>query len=178
VPEITNRGKGPFADKEDYHVNMASFLLLARWFDFLKTNSVWDNTRIIIVSDHGFSPTGRIPSHFSNEIILPNKDSVESYNCLLMVKDFGASGDVRTDNTFMTNADVPLLAVRDIVENPVNPFTGAPLAEDKADGVTITTSHLWEISKQKKYTFDIKPNEWLHVRDNIFDLANWGRVTP
>jgi arylsulfatase A-like enzyme len=178
VPEITNRGKGPFADKEDYHVNMASFLLLARWFDFLKTNGVWDNTRIIIVSDHGFSPTGRIPSHFSNEIILPNEDSVESYNCLLMVKDFGANGDVRTDNTFMTNADVPLLAVRDIVENPVNPFTGSPLTEDKADGVTITTSHLWETSKQKKYTFDIKPNEWLHVRNNIFDLTNWGRVTP
>ena len=36
-----------------YHVNMATYLQLGNWFDYLRENDVYDNTRIIIVSDHG-----------------------------------------------------------------------------------------------------------------------------
>ena len=34
-----------------YQVNMAAFLKLGEWFDYLRENGVYDNTRIIIVSD-------------------------------------------------------------------------------------------------------------------------------
>jgi hypothetical protein len=51
-----------------YHVNMAAFLLLAKWFDFLKEKGVYENTRIIIASDHG----GNLHSYYRNNIILPN----------------------------------------------------------------------------------------------------------
>ncbi len=36
-----------------YQSNMASLTALGEWFDFLKENNCWDNTRIVIVSDHG-----------------------------------------------------------------------------------------------------------------------------
>jgi arylsulfatase A-like enzyme len=70
----------------------------------LKENNAYDNTRIIIVSDHG----GNI-SNISNNITLPNGTPLASYTALLMVKDFDAQGRLKTDNTFMTNADMPSL---------------------------------------------------------------------
>ena len=36
-----------------YYSDMAAFLQLGRWFDSLRGQGVWDNTRIIVVSDHG-----------------------------------------------------------------------------------------------------------------------------
>ena len=166
------RGDGPFANEEHYHVNVASLLLLGKWFDFLRENSVYDNTRIIIVSDHGRD----LHSNFADNIILPNGSSLQAYAVLLMVKDFDANGSLMVDDSFMTNADVPLLALNNIVENPVNPWTGKLLESEKDDGVTITTSSLWNVSDHPRYVFNIKPDEWLHVHTNIFDPGNWSTV--
>jgi hypothetical protein len=162
--EVHDRGKGPFADEDHYHVNMVAFLMLAKWFDTLTTHHVYDNTRIIIVSDHGIG----LRSEFSGNIILPNGDCLESYQPVLLVKDFNDTGTLRTDMTFMTHADVPLIAARGLIENPINPFTGLPLERKKEDGVTITTMDVLK--------FSIAPDEWLHVHDNIFDPKNWEKV--
>jgi hypothetical protein len=93
-----------------------------------------------------------------------------------MVKDFNTEGSLLTDNTFMTNADPPLLALKDIIDNPKNPFTGGMVQSAKENGVTITSSTLWATHRHPKYRFDIKKDEWLFVRDNIFDPANWQRA--
>ena len=169
-----NKREGPFADVKDYHVNIASFLLLAKWFDFLKENGVYNNTRIIIVSDHGRNLSSPFPD---NHIVLPNGDDLERYPALLMVKDFDAEFTLTTDNSFMTNADVPHIAAAGIVNNLINPFTGKELVVDKSNGVTITTSKIAGIKKMLKYRHNIKSNEWLYVKDNIFDPANWRSVT-
>jgi hypothetical protein len=171
--EITDKGSGPFAHEEHYHVNIAALLLTGKWFDFLKENNVYDNTRIIIVSDHGRN----IHSQFPDNIILPNGECLEAYTALLMVKDFNTHGTLLVDDSFMTNADVPFIALKDIVENPVNPFTGKTIMSNKENGITLTTSQLSSVSNHPKYSFDIKPDEWLHVHTNIFDKNNWGRIT-
>ena len=35
-----------------YHANIASYIILGEWFDYLRENGVYDNTRIILVADH------------------------------------------------------------------------------------------------------------------------------
>jgi hypothetical protein len=167
--EVTNRGSGPFADEDHYHVNSAAYLLFGKWFSFLKQNDVYDNTRIIIVSDHGQN----MHSDFPGNIVLPNGEWVQTYNALLMVKDFNAKGELSANHAFMTNADVPILATKDLIENPANPFTHIPFASEKENGVTITTSQNWDPGHNKKYTFAINKNEWLHVKDDIFKRENW-----
>jgi hypothetical protein len=174
VSEITDKGNGLFANEDHYHVNMATFLLLGKWFDFLKENGVYDNTKIIIVSDHGRD----IYSPFPNNIILPNGMSLESCAALLMVKDFSADYVLQTNDTFMTNADVPFLATDGIIQNPVNSFNGEALNANKEQGVTITTAQRWQLEKQMRYSYDIRPDEWLRVHDNIFDPGNWSTITP
>ncbi|MDR0637575.1 MAG: YidC/Oxa1 family membrane protein insertase [Spirochaetaceae bacterium] len=177
VTVVTNRGSGPFANEEPFHANMAAFVLLGKWFRFLKENGVYDNTRIIIVSDHGFDFAVQ-----KNAKRLPNRERLELYWAMMLVKDFDAPGmrgeSLPVDRAFMTNADAPILATQDgiVTPPPRNPFTGIPLVSNKDQGVTITTTHLWEIRKHAKNTFNIKPDEWLHVRGNIFDVENWSRV--
>jgi hypothetical protein len=156
APEVTDFGSGPFAHDDHYHVNIAGFLMLGKWFYFLKENGVYDNTRIIIVSDHS--------SHGSNQ----------AFNALLMFKDFNAEGnELLIDDSFMTNGDTPLLATKALINNPVNPFTHIPLQSAKDNGVTITTIGALRSRIHSKYKYKLTENEWLHVHDNIFDPANW-----
>ena len=88
--------------------------LLGLYADYLKSNGVYDNTRIIIVSDHGH--WGQNHSNLNSKMTM--------FNPLLFVKDFGKQGKYTTDNEFMTNADTPQIALKGLVKNPVNPFTG------------------------------------------------------
>jgi hypothetical protein len=169
---VTDKGEGPYADDPYYHVNMAAFLLLEKWFAFLKENNAYDNTRIIITADHGRN----LALAESNNIILPDGNYVTQYNALLMVKDFNAEGPVKTDYRFMTQADVPVLALEGIVHNPRNPFTGNMVQADKNNGATITTSSKFYPTSHGKYHFKMNSHEWLHVHTNIFDPANWEKV--
>jgi YidC/Oxa1 family membrane protein insertase len=183
--DVTNHGSGRFADDSRYHVNMASFLLLEKFFRFLKAEGVYDNTRIILVADHG-----RGSGNYENNILLPNGSTLQSYNPLLMVKDFNTEPEngnneltsenydnkLLIDDSFMTNADTVLFALKDIVDNPVNPFTHQPLQTRKADGAYIATIGALSSYRHTNYQYTIHKDQWLHVHDNIFDSANWEKV--
>ncbi|GMO29089.1 MAG: YidC/Oxa1 family membrane protein insertase [Termitinemataceae bacterium] len=156
LPDYTPQGKNINKNGDSgYHVNVAAFLLLKKYFEFLKDNDVYDNTRIVIVADHGAG------------------SGINAFNPLLMFKDFNSSGTLITDNSFMTNADTSILATQNIIDDPVNPATQNILKADKSDGITVTTSSLWTPEYHAKNNFKIKSREWLHVRDNIFDEDNW-----
>ena len=172
VNNVTNKGNGKFANDKNYHVNIASFILIGKWLDFLKENDVYDNTRIIIISDHGANLKSDIPDN----IILPNGFCLEAYKSILMVKDFNEHGKLSINDSFMTSADVPLITLNGIIENPINPWTGNEIKYKKENGVNITTSGKYLTEDHKKNTFNIKPNEWLHVHTDIYDLNNWSEV--
>ena len=152
-----------------YQTNMAAMLKLAEWFDLLREQGVYDNTRIILVADHG-----RYNMHHE-ELILGGDDlfmNVELYNPLLMVKDFNAEG-FTTDSTFMTNADVPTLALDGVVENPVNPFTGKEINDDEkyAHDQFIIMSTEWNTETTSGNVF--KASRWATVKENLWDPDNW-----
>ena len=148
-----------------YHVNMAAMIQIGKWLDYLKEQGVYDNTRIIICSDHG-----RNLEQFDDMMLNPDMD-IEFVNPLLMVKDFNATG-FKTDDQFMTNADVPTLATENIINNPVNPFTGNPIdSSRKAGEQHILYSGVFNVAVNNGYTF--VPDQWYSVKDNIFDFDNW-----
>ena len=148
-------------DMRHYHVNMATYIQLGEWFDFLRGNDLYDNSRIIIVSDHGWgvNDDGRCQNVFQ---------------CVLMEKDFNASG-FNIDESFMTNADVPYLAARDIIDDPVNPFTGNPLdGSDKKDSITVFNCSQWNPVLSSGNTF--APGDWYTVHDDVHIWDNWEHV--
>ncbi|MCR5726838.1 MAG: membrane protein insertase YidC [Lachnospiraceae bacterium] len=157
-----------------YHINMASFLCLGEWFDYLKQQGVYDNTRIIIVSDHGTDE-----GQFDN-MIYENGFDLENFMPLLMFKDFDSTG-YSVNEDFMTNADVPALALSGIIEHPVNPFTGNYLdleGKIKSEGNLQITSCSDTSINREITVFDTEDSDWYSVHDNIYDLNNWDCLGP
>jgi len=170
VTTVTNRGDGMLSNDPHYHVTMLAFLLISKWFDYLKENGVWDNTKIIIVADHGYHISR---NNISINIPLPDGSKLQRFNNMLMIKDFGASKKFSVDSTFMTSADVPAILVKDVIDNPKNPFTSEPFYTDKDSGVIIPTTHWKPMASHPKYAYAIKVREWLRVKENIFKKENW-----
>lgn len=156
---------------QHYHINMAAYLQLGKWFDYLKENGVYDNTRIIIVSDHG-----RVLRQFDDLSVSGDLD-IEGYHPAFMVKDFNAS-EYSTSLNFMTNADVPSIALAGIIDNPVNPFTGNAITDTaKTEGeIYITTADAFD--QNPGNTLDVSSGKWYRIAgNNIFDKNNWIEVS-
>lgn len=149
-----------------YHANMAAMIQLGKWFDYMRQEGVYDNTRIILVSDHGQG------NRSLDELILNNGTCVSSYFPILLVKDFG-SRDFVTSTTFMTNADVPVMAMEGIIDRPINPFTGRAISADEktAHDQYILSSFEWDTDVNDGNTF--LPAAWYSVHDNIWNKSNW-----
>lgn len=151
-----------------YQSNAAALMRLGEWFDYLRENGVYDNTRIIIAADHGYG-VYQIEDLFMGDEL--NNDTLEYYYPLLMVKDFN-SNEYTVSDEFMTNADVPTLAFEGLIENPINPFTGNPVNNEAKSGEQyITPSQEWDIAINNGNTFI--PSQWYAVKDNMWDKNNW-----
>lgn len=154
------------------HLNSmtVAFSCLKNWFEYLKQNNVYDNTRIIIVADHGFPLDLETFTNFKKPAV------PSTYNPLLLYKDFNASGYLKINNDFMSNADSLYLAKKDLNLSDVNPFTGKKLIENKTNGMNVSFLPLSQCNSSyselnSKFTID-KENGF-HINNNIFDENNW-----
>jgi len=152
-----------------YHALMASLIRLGKWMDDLREQGVYDNTRIILVSDHGHAEDILPDTRFGEE----EWESILRFSSFLMVKDFN-SRTFTVDDRFMTQADVPTLALKDLIENPVNPFTGNPI-DDAAKSEPVQylrqTGPLNIPGSRDRKQF---PGSWVRFEGhNIFDVSKW-----
>ncbi|MCL2184470.1 MAG: YidC/Oxa1 family membrane protein insertase [Treponema sp.] len=168
VQYVTNYGTSSYSKENEYHTNMAAFKRLGDWFNFLKDENVYDNTRIIIVSDHGAQ------INYVHKTELPF--NLDNFNPFLLVKDFNSGGLLKTDMSFMTNADVPFLALKNQIENAVNPWTGKPISNtDKNNPLYISISYMVHLEPEAKLARLNKSIDH-YVKDNIFIESNWTRA--
>ena len=171
--KVTGKGSGEYSGLSSYSSNAAAFRLFSEWIKYLKANGVYDNTRIIIVSDHGIGYKNveklTFPDTFYDDF---QRDHLHP---VLMFKDFNSQGLFEKNDEFMTTADVPLLALKDIVKNPVNPFTKQILSDSikHTQGAVVSSNDTWSPGQHGYSTFNIKDSEWYTVKDNIFDSRNW-----
>ena len=152
-----------------YQCNMAAMIKLGEWFDDLRAKGVYDNTRIIIVADHG----GLLGS-FSDMVFGEDfREDAMGYNPMLLVKDFGSTGFMR-DDTFMTNADTPTLAFEGLIADPVSPFTGKSINSDakKESEHHVFYTEEWQTNENNGTTF--LPGVWMTLSsDDIFEMDSW-----
>ena len=155
---------------EYYHVNMAALIKIGEWLEYLKEQDVYDNTRIVIVSDHGAAVGD------SEEIILDDGTDTEGFRPLLLYKDF-YSKESRIDDSFMTNADTPSLATAGVIEDPINLFTGCSINESSKQGQDQYVMAA-NIQGEPGKTFAAPDQNWYAVRDDVRKTYNWKRVKP
>lgn len=163
------------ATSKHYQVFVAAFKQLGKWFDYLRENNVFDNTRIIIVSDHGHDLPLNEFSTFKNKVIQ------SWFTPILLVKDFYSDSELSTNNEFMTNADTLFLAKKDLPISNKNPFTGNDFVQQKQDGINVFKCYEpnkedkeWQVQYMKDKTqFTLDKKQGFHVSKNIFDEKNW-----
>ena len=154
-----------------YYVCMAAMKQLAIWFDYLRENDIYNNTRIIIVSDHGFG-LGQFAGMFTAEGF-----DTEWFDPVLMVKDFNAEGYTVSEK-FMTHADVPAISTAGLIDNPINPFTGKDLTiNDKDNEVIVFHTGIWGVNDNNGNQFaDDKDNRWFIVKEDRRNMENWQQI--
>lgn len=168
---ITDTGENIFDDEmtfKHYHVNAGAIKMVGKWLDWLRDNDVYDNTRIIIVSDHG--------RDIVNKFIKTDYDRVTIawFNSLFLFKDFNDDEPVKRDDSFMTIADVPFLASKNIVSYPVNPFTGNLFEDHLKEKGILTVKGSASFDKHNKNTLNFDSE--YHVEKDIFKAENWEKI--
>ncbi|MBR2549278.1 MAG: YidC/Oxa1 family membrane protein insertase [Clostridiales bacterium] len=164
-----------------YQCNMAAFIQIGNWLDYLKEIGVYDNTRIIIVSDHGW-PLGQRDDMILFDGVsdtMYNAEDAMAYNPVLLYKDFGSDEPFTTDYSFMTNADTPYLAMDGLLDDPVNPFISRPVFQPDAKYVEklyIMYTDNWSLEGNTDNVFT--DTLWYSLSgQNVFDRNNWHEET-
>jgi YidC/Oxa1 family membrane protein insertase len=164
---VTDYGNSRFSKEKYYHANAAAINRLSDFFSFLKNNDVYDNTRIILVSDHA-----GLDISYLFRTSLPFH--VEQFNPILFFKDFNTNGNMITDITFMSNADVVSMAIDGIIDNPVNPFTGNAISTERKNNPLLIL--IQRVQNKNENEIVLNSQNTYYVHDNIFDENNWIRA--
>lgn len=175
LPEnsLKNEKKSDQPSDEAKTTMISLFKNYSRFLTYLKENNVYDNTRIIIVSDHGME----VESNLFNEHDIGGLKK-EQVIATLLVKDFNDKGNLKVDDSFMTNADTPSIALENLIANPKNPFTGNNLkVNDKAKYTKITMGDAESTLNRRHTQFKINDNQWSYVKDNIYIDSNWTKLS-
>jgi YidC/Oxa1 family membrane protein insertase len=144
-------------------------------FARLKRYGIYDNTRIVLVSDHGWwTDNPMFPTDFSATVPVgfERRTSAGFVQPLLMVKDFGARGEMRRSDAFMSNSDVPSIVCSGIAScRGVGPTS---IDASQGDRVLTVNTTAKPPDWDKTSKFDVK--ERYRVKGNIFDAKNWTKV--
>ena len=196
--ENGNEFKG---SKTYFTSTMGVTLLLGKFFDYLRECGVYDNTRIVVVADHGY-PTDRWEEYLvaakldeRKQVTINNIDftgrnatyilgetdnsitfSLLGLNPILLYKDFNSNDEIITSYDFMTNADSPSLCIQNLLESNINPYTGNEINMNyKKDNLNyITLGHHWQAQNRRNDLEYQYPGElWAIIKDNIFDKSSW-----
>ena len=144
----------------------------AQWIQWMKDNDVYDNTKIVIASDHGTKWTKyELGLDIDNPFVNYEEKGDHFYslifelNALLLVKDYDSQGQLKEDWRMMSNADV-----NSIMFDEENPTSGSPPKHRTLKGV----SSWWHKKIDTESQYDI--HQVYQVKDNIFDANNWEKV--
>jgi hypothetical protein len=142
----------------------------AKWIKWMKENGVYDNTKIIMLSDHGPDVTNEQITELEDQWNKKDQTKVSAkdfwrVNALLMVKDFNSNDPLKEDWRFMSNSDAPAIVFDE------NDPTKTKHTESRTLPVFFV-KHEPQITSKKNLKII---NQYL-VIDNIFDPNNWQKI--
>lgn len=147
---------------------------VAAWLDWLRANAVYDNTQIILASDHSGYGSPRFPKGADRQDRGLPKGVFWKPHALLMVKDFAARGDLRVDKRLASTVDiVPAVAAQNGLERMYDYVDF--LHQPKPDPNRLRTHDVGpsSIRGHPKNRFDITHYE---IRGDMFDVKNWKKA--
>jgi hypothetical protein len=173
--EIARRGHASLFSLQHEVAARCALRLVGQYLDHLRREQVYDNTRIVVVSDHGI--VGRVEDHSTRAVA----GGTESRNfvrtrSVLLVKPRHARGALQVSEAFMPNAEVPRIVCEDL-GGCVNPYLGnKPIAADGRDDPFAVSLVPWQFNRQRASSFVIREQYELRGKDP-FDVNGWQQVS-
>jgi hypothetical protein len=145
---------------------------LAKLMDWLRANGVYDNTMVVLASDHGW---------VSRNPLLENLGSAKKqirysmYQAFLMTKGFGASTPLAESKEFISNANVPGM-ICEVIGGCVDRATGKTLRAQPLDHAVLLHETPWQGKSQKSDSFIIEA--MYKVKGDVTRPESWEEVMP
>ena len=153
-----------------YNAAVKALRVLAEWFDWMKSEGIYDNTRILIVSDHGYSGINPMFEDFrvirdSEGRILEGTGRVQP---IFLIKDFQQRGPLVRSDHFVSNADTAAFATKGIADT--DPLRD-PLTID-SDSRELIMSFV-ATRPEEQYEHGYRIHGQFLVKGSIFERENW-----
>lgn len=173
--EVTRRGHASLFALQHAIAARCSLQLVAAYFDWMKQVGVYDQTRIIVVSDHGI--VGPVEDRSSRAVAGGTTNNLfVRTRSLLLVKPRGSSGALQVSEEFLPNAEVPRIACEEI-GGCINPYLNdRPIRSEAHEKPFVVSLVPWQFNRQKRDAFVILRELQLTGSDP-YDAKNWSELT-
>lgn len=161
---------------QHYVAARCALRMVGDYMMWLQRNGVYDNTKIVIVSDHGI--VGKVEDRSSRAKAGGTTGSkyVRSRSVLL-VKERGAHGELRISEELMPNAEVPRIVCEEI-GGCVNPYLGNRTIEAHGRKLPFVVDFVpWQFNLQQPDRYVIRSQMTLH-KDDPYDASAWTGRAP
>ncbi len=157
-------------DRSPYQNNKWTIETFAKWIEWMKKEGVYDNTKIIVFSDHGphwgfYKGKEKDVPMILNPNLKINYYDLQGLYPLLLVKDFGSKGKLRRDKRIMSNADATYIAFEENDPTKIEP----PLERSLPSSVVKWERKIW-LQNQFNILYQFE------VSNNVYDLKNWKQI--
>ncbi len=169
--EVTRRGHVSLFSLQHSIGARCALLAVANYLDFLKRSGVYDNTRIIIVSDHGI--VGPVEDHSTRATAGGTQgDDYVRTRSVLLVKPRNAHGPLQVSEQFMPNSEVPRIACEEI-GGCVNPFlANKPIQALGREDPFYVSIVPWQFNLQNPSSYVID-EQWALVGKDPYAASGW-----
>lgn len=133
----------------------------------LKKHNIYDNTMIILTSDHNFNSTDLIIKNDGNTDHFPSRAF-----SLLLIKDFNSDSSFVESTNFMSNADVPSIICQQLPDCEI--FPPDPRYSNNTNRKLIHSSGNWHPDRHGTNYYNI--DEQWEITGDMHKYNNWRKL--
>lgn len=173
--EVSRRGHVSLFALQHAIAARCSLQLVVAYFDWMKQVGIYDQTRIIVVSDHGI--VGPVEDRSSRAVAGGTTNNLfVRTRSLLLVKPRGSSAPLQVSEEFLPNAEVPRIACEEI-GGCTNPYLNdRPIKSEAHERPFVVSLVPWQFNRQKQNAFVILRELQLTGADP-YDVKNWTELS-
>ncbi|MCU0689841.1 MAG: hypothetical protein MUF54_00430 [Polyangiaceae bacterium] len=170
LEERRNRGHKTAFSFQHFNAARCTLLLVSDYLQWMKQAGVYDDTKIVIVSDHGI--VGGVVDLSSRAVAGGTTDSFfVRTRPVLFVKERYAGGSLRISEQFLPNAEVPRIVCEQI-GGCVNPYLGNKTVDAHGRNRPFVISFVpWQFNLQDRDKFNVLRE--VTVEDDPYDATRW-----
>jgi hypothetical protein len=150
-----------------YQTTKCTVQMVGQYMEWLKTNGIYDNTMVVVASDHGWVSNNPALKNVNNQV------RYSMFQSFLMIKDLGDTAPLKESKEFISNASVPGI-ICDVLGGCVDRATGKTIHYQTLQGSVTLHETPWQPSSQNGDSYVI--DAMYRVKSDVTKSENWERM--